>query len=179
METILTLNTVKLHLLKIIQQLAFGKNLHKINCLNKIKNQWCDSYKKKAAHSRPFWQLGRVGEIFRREDKILSACIKRVDGALVTHRLRHLYPLRLTLIHNSFPLNPEPKISVEKILRTSHQRPKVLRTTQFLALQQANSVLDPKEKQKKLLTILMYITNVSRFNLKKCGWLTKKLYFTF
>lgn len=135
--------------------------------------------KKNAAKSRPFWHLGRVGEIFRREDKILSACIKRGDGALVTHSLGHLYPLGLTLTHNSFPLNPEPKISVEKIIRTSHQRPKVLRTIQFLALQQANYVLDHKEERKKLLTINMYITNVFRFNHKKCGWLTKKLYFKF
>lgn len=143
-----------------------------------MKNQWCDSYKKKkkkAAHSRLFWQLGRVGEIFRRGDKILSACIKRGDGALVSHSLGHLYPLRLTLIHNSFPLNLEPKISVEKILRTWHQRPKVLRTTQFLAMQQTNSVLTSKKSKKSCWQSLMYLD----LTLKNVNWLTKKLYFTF
>jgi hypothetical protein len=52
--------------------------------------------------TRPFWNLGRVMEIIIGYDnKIRSVLIKKSDGQLYHYSISHLYPLELSLTHNS------------------------------------------------------------------------------
>ena len=51
--------------------------------------------------TRPYWLLGRILELIKGDDdKIRSVKLKRGDGKIVIHSLKHLYPLELSLTHN-------------------------------------------------------------------------------
>ena len=57
---------------------------------------------------RPYWQLGRVVELFPGNDnKIRSVWVKRCDGMTQTYSIKHLYPWELSLTHDYQPLTPE------------------------------------------------------------------------
>lgn len=47
---------------------------------------------------QPFWALGRVTRLFTGDDGLVrSAQIKRGDGSLQVHSLKHLYPLESSI----------------------------------------------------------------------------------
>ena len=81
------------------------KDLHELDFDNKIK---CHDVVmiKNSAKPRPFWLLGRVVELYHGEDnKIRSVKLKRGDGAVETHSIKHLFPLELSITHDHHPLN--------------------------------------------------------------------------
>ena len=82
------------------------KALHEVNYVNKIKVD--DVVLVKIPNkSRPFWPLGRVIELVEGDDgKVRSVRLKRGDGAIQHHSIKHLYPLELTLTHAYQPQIP-------------------------------------------------------------------------
>ena len=51
---------------------------------------------------RPFWLLGRVLElVVGRDNKVRSVKLKRGDGQIQHHSIKHLYPLELSLTHSN------------------------------------------------------------------------------
>ena len=83
-------------------------DLHETNYSEKIKID--DTVLiKNPVKPRPYWQLGRVVELFHGEDnKIRSVNGKRGDGLIQKHLIKHLYSLELTLTHDYHLLSPEP-----------------------------------------------------------------------
>ena len=56
---------------------------------------------KNPAKPRPYWLLGRVVALVVGDDgRVRSAKVKRGDGNIQLHSLKHLYPLELSLTHN-------------------------------------------------------------------------------
>merc|ERR1712055_323282 len=75
-----------------------GVNKVKINDIVLIKNP---------SRPRPYWLLGRVVQLFPGDDgNVRSVQVRRGDGQVQTHSLKHLYPLKLTLTHSYTPLEP-------------------------------------------------------------------------
>ena len=51
---------------------------------------------------RPYWVLGRILKlIYGHDNKIRTVQLKRGDGQICFHVIKHLYPLELSLTHNS------------------------------------------------------------------------------
>lgn len=51
--------------------------------------------------ARPYWSLGRVLEVILGDDGLVrSAKIKRMDGGIQEHSLRHLFPIELSITHS-------------------------------------------------------------------------------
>ena len=79
------------------------RNLHETHFINKIKVDDVVLIKQ-PNKPRPFWLLGRVKQlVYGADDKIRSAHVKRGDGSLQLHSIKHLYPLELTLTHSHQP----------------------------------------------------------------------------
>ena len=77
------------------------KDLHQINWENRIKIN--DIVLIKLMNKpRPYWVLGRVLKlIYGHDDKIRIVKLKRGDGQVCFHSLKHLYPIELSITHNS------------------------------------------------------------------------------
>ena len=82
------------------------KDLHEVNYINKIKVDDVVLVKN-PAKPRPYWLLGRVLELNHGDDhKVRSVKVKRADGAVQVHSIKHLYPLELSLTHAHNPHKP-------------------------------------------------------------------------
>ena len=89
------------------------KDLHQVDFVNKVKVNDIVLIQS-PSKPRPYWLLGRVIQLFPGNDKLVrSVQVKRGDGAIQTHSLKHLYPLELSLTHSYTPLEPEPEADFE------------------------------------------------------------------
>ncbi len=97
------------------------KDLHEVNWHNKIKIN--DVVLIQLPNkSRPFWLLGRVVELIAGYDnKIRSAKIKRADGQVQIHSLKHLYPLELSTTHDFKAVQVDKSIK-GKVFRCKNDR---------------------------------------------------------
>lgn len=123
------------------------KDLHETSFFNKI---YTDDILliKNPEKPRPFWKLGRVIEIFRRDDnKISYARINQGDGALEIYSLKHLYLLELSMTHNILPLTTDPEVS-EKEKISSIKKAKLLRITIIPTPHHISWALEAKGKQR-------------------------------
>ena len=83
-----------------------SKYLHEINYINKIKVDDIVLIKN-PARPRPYWLLGRVLELYHGDDnKIRSVKVKKADGVIQLHSIKHLYPLELSITHAHNPHKP-------------------------------------------------------------------------
>ena len=90
--------------------------LHEVNFQNKIKIDDVVLIKQ-PQKPRPYWVLGRVLELIIGDDgKVRSVRIKRGDGSIQVHSIKHLYPLELTLTHAHFPHSPADDVSMDDIV---------------------------------------------------------------
>ena len=81
------------------------RDLHELDFDNKIKENEIVLVKN-PLKPRPFWALGRVTELIHGDDnKVCSVKLKRGDGSVQLHSIKHLYPLELSLTH---PQSPPP-----------------------------------------------------------------------
>ena len=82
-----------------------SKYLHETDWENKVKVN--DIVLIKLPNkSRPFWQMGRIIElIVGYDNKVRSVRLKRGDGQICHHSLKHLYPLELSLTHSGHKVN--------------------------------------------------------------------------
>ena len=56
---------------------------------------------KNPTKSRPYWSLGRVMEVIPGDDVLVrSAKIRKSDGKVQEHSIKHLYPLELSIAHS-------------------------------------------------------------------------------
>ena len=76
------------------------KDLHEANYSEKIKTEDVVLIRN-PIKPRPYWQLGRVVELFREDNKIRSGNVKKGEGLTQKHSLKHFYPLEWTLTHDS------------------------------------------------------------------------------
>ena len=82
------------------------KDLHEMNFSNKI-NLDDVILIKNPLKPRPYWQPGRVVELFAGNDnKIHLVRVKRGDGMTQTYSIKHLYLLESSLTHDYHPLTP-------------------------------------------------------------------------
>ena len=82
------------------------KDLHQVDFVNKVKINDIVLIKN-PSRPRPYWLLGRVVQLFPGDDgNVRSVQVRRGDGQVQTHSLKHLYPLELTLTHSYTPLEP-------------------------------------------------------------------------
>ena len=66
---------------------------------------------KNPAKLRPYWYLGRVLELLKGDDNnVRSVKLRRSDGGIHTHSLKHLYPLELSLTHSHQAEGPLDKL---------------------------------------------------------------------
>ena len=83
--------------------------LHQVNFSNKIQKDDVVLIKN-PLKPKPYWSMGRVIEIFPGYDKnVRSVKLKLGNGNEVIHSLKNLYPLELSLTHNTTSEN-SPKI---------------------------------------------------------------------
>ena len=75
--------------------------LHEVNWQNKIRAGEVVLVKL-PNKPRPFWLLGRVLElVVGHDNKVRSVKLKRGDGQIQHHSVKHLYPLELSLTHSN------------------------------------------------------------------------------
>ena len=83
-----------------------SRDLHQLEYVNKIKINDVVLIKN-PAKTRPYWLLGRVTELICGEDgKVRIVKLKRGDGENVTHSIKHLYPMELSVTHDCQPVHP-------------------------------------------------------------------------
>ena len=71
---------------------------------------------KNPAETRSYWLLGRVTELIYDEDgKVRTVKLKRGDGENVTHSIKHLYPMELSVTYDYQPVRP-----VQEVEATNH-----------------------------------------------------------
>ena len=72
---------------------------------------------KNPAKPRPYLYLGRVLELLKRDDNnVRSVKLRRSDGGIHTHSLKHLYALELSLTHSHLAEGPLDEVAESDIV---------------------------------------------------------------
>ena len=86
--------------------------MHELNFENKVNLDEVVLVKGPPMTKRPFWHLGRVVELIPGYDgKVRSVKIKKGDGSITHHSVKHLYPMELSLTHAYTATGPQGSLA--------------------------------------------------------------------
>ncbi|MCL4154268.1 UNVERIFIED_CONTAM: hypothetical protein GTU68_010894 [Idotea baltica] len=90
---------------------------------------------------RPFWQMGRILQLFWGEDnRVRTIKLKRADGQELVYPICHLFPLEISITHPGNSVVSGSSSTLDKSVNSQTARPK--RQAAIVASKKMSSTLD-------------------------------------